>query len=394
VTLVPARRGRLRLLAVRDFRLLRIGETTSSLGSSISVVALPLAALTLLRASVLAISVLTAAAWLPWLIVGLPAGAWVDQLPRRRIMLTAGLVSLTAFASVPAAAAPGWLTITQLLIVALLSGTATVFFATAYRAFLPALLGADDLPEGNAKLQGSEQVTHVAGPGAAGLIAQAASAAGGVIADAASFAVPAACLSRIHVSEPPAAPRRHLRREIAEGLSIVARDPLLRMNAAFGCLSNLVLTGYQAVLVFYLVKVIGLSPGMTGVMLSLTSLGGVLGALAARGIAARIGTARAVLPGKAGLAPAGLLIPLAGRGPGLALFLLGSIAVIGALPAGAILAGLAASHLGVRPALWIMLTGLVLSSLVLLPGPLRTLRDLPSTRHRTPLPSRARPQTV
>src|ERR1039458_4824506 len=77
-----------RLLAVRDFRLLRIGETTSSLGSSISVVALPLAALTLLRASVLAISVLTAAAWLPWLIVGLPAGAWVDRLPRRAIMLT------------------------------------------------------------------------------------------------------------------------------------------------------------------------------------------------------------------------------------------------------------------------------------------------------------------
>jgi MFS family permease len=390
VATASARRGRLRLLAVRDFRLLWIGETTSSLGSSISVVALPLAALTLLHASVLAISVLTAAAWLPWLIVGLPAGAWVDRLPRRRIMLTADLVSLIAFASVPAAAALGWLTITQLLIVALLSGTATVFFATAYRAFLPALLNADDLPEGNAKLQGS------------------------VIADAASFAVSAACLYRIHVSEPPpATPRRHLRREIAEGLAIVARDPLLRMNAAFGCLSNLVLTGYQAVLVFYLVKVIGLNPGVTGVMLSLTSLGGVLGALAARRIAARIGTARAVLLGKAGLAPFGLLIPLADRGAGLALFLLGSIAVIGgivagnviwsgwvqayyparllgristsvqvfnygAIPAGAILAGLAASHLGVRPTLWIMLTGLVLSSLVLLLGPLRTLRDLPS----------------
>jgi MFS family permease len=414
VTAAPARRGWLGLLAVRDFRLLWIGETTSSLGSSISVVALPLVALTLLHASALAISALTAAAWLPWLIVGLPAGAWVDRLPRRRIMLTADLVSLAAFASVPAAAALGWLTITQLLIVALLSGTATVFFATAYRAFLPALLGAADLPEGNAKLQGSEQVAHVAGPGAAGLIAQAASAVGGVIADAASFAVSAACLSRIHVSEPPpATPRRHLRREIAEGMAIVARDPLLRMNAVFGCLSNLALTGYQAVLVFYLVKVIGLSPGVTGVMLSLTSLGGVLGALAARRIAARIGTARAVLLGKAGLAPAGLLIPLADRGPGLALFLLGSIAIIGgivggnviwsgwvqayypagllgristsvqvlnfgAIPAGAILAGLAASHLGVRHTLWIMLTGLVFSSLILLLGPLRKLRDLPS----------------
>ena len=85
VAAAPARRGRLRLLAARDFRLLWIGETTSSLGSSISVVALPLAALTLLHASVFAISVLTAAAWLPWLVVGLPAGAWVDRLPRRRL---------------------------------------------------------------------------------------------------------------------------------------------------------------------------------------------------------------------------------------------------------------------------------------------------------------------
>src|ERR1700733_9349723 len=103
MTLVAARTGRLRLLAMRDFRLLWIGETTSSLGSSISVVALPLVALTKLHASVLAISVLTAAAWLPWLIVGLPAGAWVDRLPRRRIMMTADLVSLAAFASVPIA---------------------------------------------------------------------------------------------------------------------------------------------------------------------------------------------------------------------------------------------------------------------------------------------------
>jgi predicted MFS family arabinose efflux permease len=408
-----APRRPLRLLAMRDFRLLWIGETTSSLGSSISVVALPLVALTKLHAGVLAISVLTAVAWLPWLIVGLPAGAWVDRLPRRRIMMTADLVSLAAFASVPVAAALGWLTITQLLGVALLAGTATVFFATAYRAFLPALLGPDDLQEGNAKLQGSEQVTHVAGPGAAGLIAQVTSAVGGVIADAVSFAVSAACLSRIHVTEPPpTAPRRQLRQEIANGLVIVVRDPLLRMNAVFGCLSNLVLTGYQAVLVFYLVKVVGLSPGVAGVMLSLTSLGGVLGALVARKAAVRIGTARAVLLGKVGLAPFGLLIPLADRGPGLGLFLLGSIALIagivggniiwsgwvqayypagllgristsvqvfnyGAIPAGAVLAGLTASQLGIRPTLWIMLAGQVLSSLVLLLGPLRHLRDLP-----------------
>lgn len=412
-----ARAGPLRLLAFRDFRLLWIGETTSSFGSSISNVALPLVALTVLHAGVFAISVLTAAAWLPWLIVGLPAGAWVDRLPRRRVMMTADLVSLAVFASVPVAAAVGWLTITQLIVVALLAGTATVFFATAYRAFLPALLGGDDLLEGNAKLQGSEQVTHVAGPGAAGLIAQATSAVGGVIVDAASFAVSAVCLSRIRLDEPrPAASRRHLRREIAEGLAVVAGDPLLRMNAVYGCLSDLVLTGYQAVLVFYLVGVVGLSPGLAGIVLALTSLGGVLGALVARRVAARVGTARAVLFCKVGLAPFGLLIPLADRGPGLAQFLLGNIVVIdgivagnviwsgwvqayypadllgristsvqvlnyGAIPAGAVIAGLVAGQLGVRPTLWIMLTGLVLSSCVLLLGPLPKLRDLP---HRAP----------
>jgi MFS family permease len=409
----PAR-SRLGLLAMRDFRLLWIGETTSSLGSSISGVALPLVALAVLHASVLAISALTAAAWLPWLIVGLPAGAWVDRLPRRRVMMTADLVSLSAFASVPVAAAGGWLTVTQLLIVALVAGIATVFFLTAYRAFLPALLGPDDLLEGNAKLQGSEQVTHVAGPGLAGLIAQAVSPVGGVIADAVSFAVSAACLSRIRVQEPrPAAPRRHLRREIAEGLAIVIRDPLLRVNTTFGGLSNFVLTGYQAVLIVFLVREVGLSPGLAGAALAVSALGGVLGAFVARRVAARIGTARTVLFSKLGLAPFGLLIPLADRGPGLALFLLGSIVIIGgivagnviwsgfvqsyypaeilgrvstsvqffnygAIPAGAVVAGLMASRLGVRPTLWIMLGGLVVSSWVLLLGPLAGLRDLPS----------------
>ncbi len=399
---------------MRDFRLLWTGETTSSLGSSISAVALPLVALTVLHASVLSISVLTAAAWLPWLIVGLPAGAWVDRLPRRRVMMTADLVSLAAFGSVPVAAAGGWLTITQLLIAALVAGVSTVFFQTAYRAFLPALLGPDDLLEGNAKLQGSEQVTHVAGPGLAGLIAQAISPVGGVIADAASFAVSAACLSRIRVQEPRlAASRRHLRREIAEGLAVVIGDPLLRVSTIFGGLANFVLTGYQAVLIVYLVRVVGLSPGLAGAALALSALGGVLGALVARRVAARIGTARTVLVSKVGLAPFGLLIPLADRGPGLAVFLLGSIVLIGgivagnvvwsgfvqsyypaeilgrvstsvqffnygAIPAGAVTAGIMASHLGVRPTLWIMLAGLVLSSWVLLLGPLRRLRDLPS----------------
>jgi MFS family permease len=414
---VKARAG---LLARRDFRLLWSGETTSCLGSSIGGIALPLVALDVLHASVFAVSALTAAAWLPWVLVGLPAGAWVDRLPRRPVMIAADAVSLAAFGSVPVAAWCGVLTTVQLIVAALAGGTASVFFKTAYRAFVPALLAADDLLEGNAKLQGSEQVANVAGPGAAGVIAQAAGAVCGVLADAVSFAVSAACLSRLRVTEPRRpARRRNLRHEIGEGLAIVLRDPLLRASTIYGCLSNFTLVGYQAVLVVFLIRTIGLSAGVTGVLIALTSAGGVLGALLARPAARRFGTARALLYGRMLFTPAGLLIPLAARGPGLALFVLGSVTVTGAIvagniiwggwvqsyyprqllgrvstsvqvfnygsvPLGAVTAGAIASHLGVRAAVWLMLGGSVLSTFVLLAGPLRHLRDLPASPIRRP----------
>jgi MFS family permease len=167
------------------------------------------------------------------------------------------------------------------------------------------------------------------------------------------------------------------------------------------------------VLVVFLVRIVGLSAGVTGLLIALTSLGGVLGALLARPAARRFGSARAVLRGRILLGPAGLLIPLADRGPGLALFVLGSVTVIGSIiagnviwggwlqgyypgellgrvstsmqvfnygsiPLGAVVAGALASDLGVRVALWIMLSGLALSALILLTGPLRHLRDLPA----------------
>jgi MFS family permease len=405
----------LAILRQREFRLLWTGETTSCLGSSVGGVALPLAALTVLHAGVFAVSALTAAAWLPWVLIGLPAGAWVDRLPRRRVMVIADLISLAAFASIPVAAWCGRLSVAQVLIVALTAGTAGVFFKTGYKAFLPAVLEPAQLLEGNAKLQGSEQVTNVTGPGLAGLIAQSAGAVCGVLADAVSFAISAFCLSRIQVSEPePASARRSLRRDIAEGLAIVLRDPLLRVSAIYGCLSNFTLVGYQAVLVVFLVRTVGLSSGLTGLLLTLSSLGGVLGAVLARRAASHFGTARVALYSKVLLFPAGLLIPLASKGPGLALFVVGSVTVIagvvagnivwagftqaryparligrvststqvfnyGAIPAGALVAGVIASQLGVRMTLWIMLGGLVASTWVLLLGPLPHLRDLPAT---------------
>ncbi|TMR97438.1 MFS transporter [Nonomuraea basaltis] len=404
------------LLRQRDFRLLWIGESASSLGSAVTGVALPLVAVTVLHAPPFAVSVLAAAAWLPWLLIGLPAGAWVDRLSRRKVMLVADYVSVAAFISVPITAVLGLLTIVQLVGVALVAGAAKVFFATAYRAYLPSLVDGPDLLEANAKLQGSEQVANLAGPGMAGLIAQLFSAAGGLLADAASFAVSAVCLLGIKRKEVvERRPRRRLRSEIHEGLRTVLNDPLLRGNMLYGCVANLALTGYQSLLVVFLVEDIGLSAGVTGMLLAATSLGGVLGALAARPMAARLGSSRAVLIGKAGLAPTGLLIACTDRGLLLVPFVVASIVMIagvvagnvifsgfmqsyvptelmgrvstsiqvinfGAIPLGAVLAGTLASAFSVRAALWVMLGIFALSGLILLATPLRQLRDLPTER--------------
>ncbi len=125
----------------RGFRLLWTGETTSQVSNSVTTVVLPLIAVTSLHASALTVSLLKAAAWLPWLVIGLLVGAWIDQLPRRRwLMIACDAAAAAAFATVPLAWALGDLTAVQLLLVALAAGTAAVFFNTAYRVFLLDLL--------------------------------------------------------------------------------------------------------------------------------------------------------------------------------------------------------------------------------------------------------------
>ncbi len=419
----PERRARLPaaerggLWRNRDFRLLWLGESTSTVGTNISRVALPLVAVVTVHASTMQVSALTAAAWLPWLVVGLPAGAWVDRLPRRQVMFVCDVACLLLLLSVPVAAWSGALTFGHLLAVALLTGTAGVFLTTAYSVYVPSIVAPELLPEANAKLQGSEAVAQVAGPGLAGLLAQLLGAVAGLVVDALSFLVSAVCLLRIARQEetPAIARTRRLRQEIAMGVRLVAADPYLRVLAVFGALTNLTLVGYQSILVVFLVRDVHVTPAGVGALLGLMSAGGVLGALVAPALARRIGSARALLFSALCSAPFGLLIPLTAPGHRLALvavggFVVGSGAVsgnvikdswrqgycprrllgrvlvtmqvlnYGAIPVGALLAGALGSSIGLRPTLWVLTTGLALAALTLLVGPLARSRDLPPAR--------------
>lgn len=400
----------------RDFRLFWVGQTTSRFGSAITAVALPLVAVGPLDASALQIALLQAAAWLPWLVIGLPVGVWVDRLPRRPLMILCNVVGFLLLTGAPVAAWLGVLTIGHLLAVALLSGVTAVFFQTAYQVYLPSLLTTDRLADGNAKLHGSEAAAQVAGPGAAGLIAQLFGAVAGLLADAASFLISAVCLLAMRHREPrrPVPTRRSAPREMIEGLRFLAHDPYLRTLAAFGAGANLALTGYQSILIVFLVRENGLGAGTVGVVVGVMSAGGLLGALVAAPVARRFGTARGLLICQLGTAPFALLIP----GPSLALIALGGFVVgagvvagniikdsfrqaytprhllgrvitgmqfvnYGAIPLGAVLSGLLSTVVGLRPTLWIMASVFVLSTGILLTGPIRRRRDLPGTAAQT-----------
>ncbi|WP_194911517.1 MFS transporter [Catenulispora rubra] len=422
-------RSRWGLLSDRNFRLLWSGQTISNAGSSITTVALPLVAVVDLKAGPLAVGLLMAAIWLPWLVLGLPAGVWVGRIPRRTLMISCDLAMALVFITVPIAAWTHMLTETYLLVVAVVSGTGSVFFTSAYQVYLPELVGSGDLIEANAKLQGSASVAEVVGPSAGGLAAQVFGVVSGLIADAVTFVVSAVTLVLIkprHLRHPiseggshavvdsPGASQRSLRTEVADGFRFVVRDPYLRAITSFGAAANLALTAYQSIVVLYLVRDLHVRAGLVGPLAGAGALGGILGAWLAHPLCRRFGTARGAVAAQLTAVPFAVLIPLASPGPGVALFVIGSMALVAgvvavnvifgsfrqayappemlsrivtftmtinhsSIPVGGLLGGGLSALIGLRPTLWATAGMLVAALGILLFGPLARQRDLPKS---------------
>jgi MFS family permease len=399
----------------RDFRLLWGGETISEFGSQVSLLAIPLLAVRTLHATPFQMGLLTAASTAAFLIVGLPAGVWIDRTRRRWVMIAADLGRVVTIGSVPVAYVAGWLTLAQLFVVTLVSGILTVFFDVAYQSYLPTLVGREHLVEGNAKLTGSAQVAAVAGPSIAGGLVQAVGSSAAVLVDSFSFLASAGAVAAIRAPEPapevPESGHPKLRHDIAEGLRFVFGNTLLRAIAATTATSNFFSGVAAAVEVVFLVREVHATPGVIGLLFTMGGVGGVLGAFAAGPLARRFGGARATVIGILGNV-GGLLVPLTMPGPLLVLFgaglffvsfsavvynvnqvsfrqrlcpdrLLGRMnasmrfVVWGVLPLGGLLGGVLGSLFGLRPTLWVGYVGEALACIWLLASPMRTMRDFP-----------------
>jgi MFS family permease len=406
---VPLRRN-------RDFNLLWLGEGVSLLGNSTTVVLLPLVAVVGFGAGPGWMGVLTASAWLPWLLIGLPAGAWVDNLPSRRVMIVSDLVAAGFIVSVPTAAMFGVLTLPQLAVVALGNGVCTVFFRAAYPALVRQLAPAEHQEQAFARLFGTESAMQVAGPGLGGLLAEIGSAVWGLLVDAVSFLVSAACLARIQLpSEKTDSPTRTtdpLGARIREGVRYVRNDRLILFFTVIGSISNFGLTGYATLMVIFMVEDLGLSPSSVGIVVALGSVGGFVGAAIATRVSTRLGSARAILWLQVLAGPPALLIALARPGWGITWLLLGTVLVgvgvvagnvirgawrtnyvpramlarqittaqvinYGTMPAAALIAGWLGSAVGVRETIAVMVLIHVVGCAGFWCSPIRGRRDMP-----------------
>jgi MFS family permease len=400
-----------------NFLRLWTGQTISQFGSQITLLALPLAAALTLHATPAEMGILSAAETAPFLLIGLFAGVWVDRLRRRPVLLVTDFARGVLLLAIPLAALLGALTIGLLYAVAFLVGILTVFFDVAYQSFLPALVGRAQLVEGTSKLEVSRSAAQIAGPGVAGGLVQLVTAPIAIVVDAASFFISALFLVFVRAPEPAPTPRaahKTIWKEIGEGLRVVVLNPLLRSIAGCTATSNLGNNIWQAILILYITRRLGLGAGVIGVIYATGSVGFLCGALLAGQIARRFGLGPAIVGSIAVGGLSVMLVPVAQRPAMLAVplliaaqFIAGGTGTIyninqvslrqaitpdhllgrmnatmrfivwGTLPIGALIGGALGGTIGLRPTL---IVGAVIQSSAFLWtffSPVRTLREQP-----------------
>lgn len=409
----------------RDGNFLRMwtGQAFSQFGAQITELAIPVLAVIVLQATEFEVGLLTAAGVAAFLVVGLPAGAWIDRMRKRHVMIAADLVRAFALATLPLLWWAGVLQIWHLYAVALVMGIATVFFDVSYQSLIPSLVRPARIAEANGKLESTAQVANIAGPAVGGWLVGILTAPiailGTVLTYLASFV--ALSLTRDHEIVTPKHERAPIVKEIGEGLRWVFGNRYLRRIVGTTGLSNFASNISFTLLPIFLLRELGLSPASMGLIFALGSVGGLLGAVSTPRVVRWLGEARAIPVSAIGFSLSAVLLPVAAVFPAVAFPLLiaqgflGGFMVLlynitqvtfrqritpprllgrmnasirfvvwGVMPIAALLAGVLGAWLGVVPTMWI---GAVLglgSALFVVLGPFWAMRELPDAEASAP----------
>ncbi len=403
------------LLRQRAFRRYWTGQTISMFGDQISSLALPLVAVLTLHANPAEMGALTALVWLPSLLFGLHAGAWVDRHGHRRAtMIVADVGRAVLLVSIPVSYLAGVLTLWQLYVVAFAVGSFSVLFTVSNATLFVALMPEDKYLSGNSLIYGSRAFSFVGGPSAGGIMVQLLSAPGAILADALSYLGSAFFLARIRPAEPPTAEKG--KGALTAGAKFIKDSPIVRSSLLAASLVNFFDLVFLALLVLYATRDLHIRPGVLGLVFGIGAVGSVIGAVITTRLADKIGVGRAYTFGCLLFTAPIALVPAA-AGPHLIILLMvaatefiGGIGVmmldisIGAIfavvipdelrsrvsgafqavnygtrPLGALAGGLLGTYFGIRTTLWIAAAGGTVGFLLLLPSALFSFR-MPAIR--------------
>jgi MFS family permease len=395
-----------------DFLRFLSSHAANEIGANVSRVALPLVAVVVLRAGAFEVGLLSALQTAALLVVGLPAGVWVDRMRKRRVMLGTDLIRCLLLATIPLADALGVLSITMLCVVALLVGAAQLFNDVADQSYLPEMIAQRDLGDGNAKLEFVRSGGALAGPSLGGVLVQLIGASRTIGVTALSALASVIFLFTIKAPDrvPVAEDQPGMARGIREGVVFVWRDRLLRASILTTAATNVSISAVLGLSVLFLVDTVKLPPGLIGVLLMSGAVGGLLGGLTGGWLFRKYGTARVTWLAITLSSPFGLLLPATQADWRVCFFVITSIGlswgailwnvglvtyrqttapegmlgrinatfrfvVWGMLPIGALLGGIVAQQIGVRQALWLFMSLRLISFLPVVFSPMVRMRD-------------------
>ena len=256
------------------------GQTAAQVGFQVGTLATSAIAITVLHATETQIGLLSGLQTLAFLLVGLPAGAWVDGWRKRRVMIAANLARIAALVSIPIAYAFSSLALTHLMVVAALLGLSTVFFDVAYQSYVPMIASKRYIGAANGRLEASYQVGRAGGPGLGGWLLGIVAAPLVYLLTAATYVASTWAIWRIRTPEPtPVRSDATLGAQIREGLAFVRGQRIL--YPLFSCIAAAAFAsaGIRVLLPLLVLRTLSMSATQLGLLLSAGAIGGFLGAL-------------------------------------------------------------------------------------------------------------------
>lgn len=413
---------------VRDFRRLWLSNVAQEVGRQLGTLALAVTAVVVLEAAAWQVGLLTAIATSAYLVIGLPAGVWVDRWRKRPVLVTADLLRAAATVSVPLAYLSEVLTVVHLMLVAAVLSVTSAFSDTAQTAFVPTIVGPMRVSEATARLQSTDTTMQVAGPALAAALLTTMAAPLLYVVTAVTGGLSAAAAWSIRAPEPDQEGVTHtpFRRSLVEGFRFIRRHPTLRLFLVTNGLINTGAGVFATLIVLVALADFGLTASSYALAASVGATGGILGSLVAMPIRNRLGAIRTILLCYCLLPLAGLILPLGyvAPAPG-AVFVAGTffafglivvvsaisaaglraevtppgmmgrvtsahrVVSLGAMPVGALLAGLLAGPLPYAVVLLLSPGLIAVAATVFLTSPLRAHRDLPEEWKHHPQPAAA-----